>query len=108
MAFRRSLVRMCEEGAKKAASGGGGGGSLPNPPSGGAIAALGALVRGTALIGGAGALGYYSLFNVDAGHRAIIFNRVTGSKFSYQTCCLLVCAASRGRDGVLLSSDVKT
>ena len=48
-------------------------------PSGGGPAARAAAV---VLAGGAGlaALGYYSLFNVESGHKAVVFNRVTGLK----------------------------
>jgi prohibitin 2 len=56
---------------------------MPNirmpPGAGGGLRALGALAAGV----GALTVGYrYTLFNVDGGHRAIVFNRVTGVKES--------------------------
>jgi prohibitin 2 len=41
---------------------------------------LGIAARLLGVGGGIGALGYYSVYNVDAGHRAIMFNRLTGIK----------------------------
>lgn len=81
-------MRMCEEGgkaakkgAKKIAEGEGGAGGggfrdrIPEAPAG-----LGALFKAAVGLGGVATLGYYSLYDVDAGHRAIIFNRVYGIK----------------------------
>lgn len=62
------------------ASGGGGGG---NGGGGGAGRAAAAAIRSVTALAGAGALGYgayHSFYNVQGGHRAVVFNRVVGMK----------------------------
>lgn len=54
-------------------SGGGGGG-------GGAAAAAGKAVTSLAAAGGLTYGAYHSVYNVDGGHRAVVFNRITGMK----------------------------
>jgi len=78
--FREAFQRMAQQVRQNAPSGGGsggaGGGGGPKRAAAAAARSLGALA-GAAILGyGA----YNSIYTVQGGHRAIIFNRVTGMK----------------------------
>ena len=53
---------------------------MPKGPGKGAATAITALLKLGLGAAGIGITGYYSLFNVEAGHRAIIFDRLVGIK----------------------------
>lgn len=75
---------MSSEGGGGGSGGGGGGGGrkLPKVPkmniSRGAAAGAGVAARLALAAGTVGAAVYYSMYNVQGGERAIIFNRLTG------------------------------
>lgn len=77
--FREAFQRMARQ--AQAAGGGGGGGGGNGGNAGRAAAA--AAARSIIALGGAGLLGYgayHSFYNVQGGHRAVVFNRVVGMK----------------------------
>uniref|UniRef100_A0A7S3V5B7 Prohibitin n=1 Tax=Chaetoceros debilis TaxID=122233 RepID=A0A7S3V5B7_9STRA len=58
-------------------------GSMPSGPSGGGSGAAAAAGKAVTALGAAGALSYgayNSIFSVEGGHRAVMFNRLTGMK----------------------------
>lgn len=58
-------------------------GSMPSGPSGGGSGAAAAAGKAVTALGAAGALSYgayNSIFSVEGGHRAVMFNRITGMK----------------------------
>lgn len=58
-------------------------GSMPSGPSGGGSGAAAAAGKAVTALGAAGALSYgayNSVFSVEGGHRAVMFNRITGMK----------------------------
>jgi prohibitin 2 len=77
--FREAFQRMAKNVGGAAAGGGGGGGSS----GGGPRQAAAALGRSLGALAGAALLGYgayNSVYTVQGGHRAIVFNRLTGMK----------------------------
>lgn len=80
--FRDAFQRMAKQAQAAAASGGGGGGA-GGGNGGGARRAAEAAYRGTLAGVTAAALGYgayQSIYTVQGGHRAVVFNRLTGMK----------------------------
>lgn len=77
--FREAFKRMAQQVNQQAASGGGGsggGGGGPQRAAAAAARSLGALI-------GAGMLGYgafHSVYTVQGGHRAVVYNRIVGMK----------------------------
>ena len=75
--FREAMKRMAQQMQTAGGSGGGGGGG------GGPARAAQALASSITALAGAGALAYgayHSMYSVQAGHRAVVFNRIVGMK----------------------------
>eukprot|EP01114_Cavostelium_apophysatum_P020235 TRINITY_DN672_c0_g1_i1.p1 TRINITY_DN672_c0_g1~~TRINITY_DN672_c0_g1_i1.p1 ORF type:complete len:314 (-),score=52.63 TRINITY_DN672_c0_g1_i1:245-1069(-) len=80
----RILTREMMKGAKRMNNGKGPFNGVPPPPFGGGggggvgNAALGGAGLLVALLAGAGLVAYEGLYNVEGGHRGVVFNRITG------------------------------
>ena len=78
--FREAMKRMAQQ---MRSSGGGGGSGGGSGGGGGAGRAASALASSVTALAGAAALGYgalHSIYTVQGGHRAVVYNRVVGMK----------------------------
>jgi prohibitin 2 len=79
--FREAFQKMAQQASSAAGSAGGGGGGLGGGGgSGRAAAAAAQSVTALAVAAGLGYGTYNSIYTVQGGHRAVIFNRVVGMK----------------------------
>jgi prohibitin 2 len=83
--FREAFQKMAKQARQAAGPGGGSGGgsSSSGGGGGGAQRAVAAALRSVGALGAAAGLtygAYFSFYTVNGGHRAIVFNRITGMK----------------------------
>jgi len=76
--FRDAFQRMAKQAQSAANSSGGGGGGGPQRAAAAAARSVGALAGAAALTYGV----YHSIYTVQGGHRAVVFNRIVGMKES--------------------------
>jgi prohibitin 2 len=74
--FREAFQKMAKQAASAGGGGGGGGGGGPARAAAAAARSVGALAGAAALGYGA----YHSIYTVQGGHRAVVFNRLVGMK----------------------------
>jgi len=79
--FKNTLKfgKIARDFTKQQSGGSGGGGSGISTDRLGGIGLMGAVLAATGIVG------YFSLYNVDGGHRGVVFNRITGTRSKIYT-----------------------